>query len=759
MVQLDLDLTLKLSGSGRVGRLNRDVIATAKFCRSIIEVLLHHLDLSGIPDKNFLDMINRVHSWHKHSKTAFVKFAKYATAWPMAKFLHNELPEKPIGFNCNPLIFSGHMYQLLKTRLTGGGHLSSSGFHIGVNIKNLSLWQSYLQGVKRGCAPVSNEYIDEAYSKHSNIIGKEPREQFSKYNFDKFDFQLLFSSYVYRFLKRFKCPTPQLLEATTSSALQIKRHEGGAREYIRSVIKYGLDSTLENNLTYIKSQKTIDNDELLQMYDSINDIGSLYGVTKPSLKSVISIAKNEQTDVQVIAISEPLKVRMITKGAPFRYWISRFFQKSMWDYLQNFPCFRLTGRKLETYMLNDIVHNANKIGFKFDSFVSGDYSAATDNLDINYTKICFEAFLSKTNYSQDLSDILRSVLYEQKLCYPDGSVIQQLNGQLMGSTLSFPILCLVNMVCYHLSLEEFLQKKVDLMDLPVLVNGDDILFPSCEGLYKIWLKKITNVGFLLSLGKNYIHPNVLTVNSECYTYDYKNNTFRKIQFLNCGLLTGQSKKGGSVSDRTLQPIYSIYNELIEKSPNPLRSHKRFLHYYKDAIKLQSCDGKHTYNLFIDQNLGGLGFKNPAIEDKINFTNFQRKLAAKCEIDLKQNIASRNLKFNRWKVVRQIDIPTKLVKKFTQNISLKLKTQPRNIKDKDYVNSTIDPGHLALSRFGDSDKLDESQIKIVLPKIDIRKFSGINTKIVGIKSRSRLLNWPFELVITDNKQTEFYDISL
>jgi hypothetical protein len=634
MVNIDFDLTFKVSKSGHVGKMDRAVIATAQFCRSVIEVLLNHLDISGIPNKCFFDFVNKVHSWHKVTNTSFVKFAKFATAWPMAKFLKNDLPETPENFSGNPLIFSGPLYQLLRTRLSGGGHVSPSGVHVGVNLKNLSLWQSYLQGIKRGCAPVSSSYIDEAYLKHSSIIGKEPREQFNKYSLDKFDFQLVFSSYVNRFLKRFKCPTPCLMDASTASAYNIKRHEGGAREYIRQVIKHNLDGNYFQNSAVLNKISTVSNEDFLGMFNLVNEISEVSGVYKPSFKVALGVAKQETDSVQVIAISEPLKVRMITKGAPFRYWISRFFQKSMWGYLQNFPCFQLTGKKLQIYMLQDIVLKAKKLGLNFTSFVSGDYSAATDNLDINYTKFCFEGFLSKCDYSDDLSNILRSVLYEQTLEYPDGRKVKQLNGQLMGSTLSFPILCMVNLICFHISLEEFLGKKINIHDLPVLVNGDDILFPSCEGLYKIWMRNIANVGFLLSLGKNYVHASVLTVNSECYRYDYNSNEFTYVKYLNCGLLTGQSKKGGGVSDRTLQPLYSIYNELIEKTPNPIRCHKRFLYYYKEAVRKQTTAGTYHFNLFIDQNLGGLGCKNPFYSDLCVFTHFQRMLAAKSEISIK-----------------------------------------------------------------------------------------------------------------------------
>jgi hypothetical protein len=37
----------------------------------------------------------------------FVKFAKFITAWPMARYLQQDLPETPVGFNDHPLLFNG----------------------------------------------------------------------------------------------------------------------------------------------------------------------------------------------------------------------------------------------------------------------------------------------------------------------------------------------------------------------------------------------------------------------------------------------------------------------------------------------------------------------------------------------------------------------------------------------------------------------------------------------------------------------------
>ena len=131
--------------------------------------------------------------------------------------------------------------------------------------------------------------------------------------------------------------------------------------------------------------------------------------------------------------------------------------------------------------------------------MSGDYSAATDNLKIDYTKCAFEAFLDVIGKDSDESEILRQVLYEHEVHYGPQMIkfneelrkldpsltsldpFKQQNGQLMGSVLSFPILNVCNFVAYWISLERYMGVTYkDPWKLPVLTNGDDILFRTNE---------------------------------------------------------------------------------------------------------------------------------------------------------------------------------------------------------------------------------------------------------------------------------------
>lgn len=162
--------------------------------------------------------------------------------------------------------------------------------------------------------------------------------------------------------------------------------------------------------------------------------------------------------------------------------------------------------------------------------------------------------------------------------------------------------------------------KIPLKNLPVLINGDDILFRSNTELYDIWFRNITEVGFQLSLGKNYIDSSCLTVNSEMFIYDKHKESFEKLKYLNTGLLVGQSKT--SKGDDT--PIWDIYNKVVHTSANPMRTHNRFLFHNEKKIRKFTSNGQ--YNLFLPREYGGLGFIAPE-GLKYKITSFQSRFAA------------------------------------------------------------------------------------------------------------------------------------
>jgi len=191
-----------------------------------------------------------------------------------------------------------------------------------------------------------------------------------------------------------------------------------------------------------------------------------------------------------------------------------------------------------------------------DQWFSVDYSAATDGLSWEYSGSIFQRVIGGLPLEDQM--MAMKVLGPHSLHYPvPGSPGrreyrgEQRNGQLMGSILSFPILCLANLGVYLLATNSYQQGWTDEERLNhVLVNGDDMVY-SCHPDYWDVHKSIAGkVGLEMSVGKAYIHPVYANINSTSVHYDLrvpfeenfgKANTPYQIDYLNSGLFYGQRK--------------------------------------------------------------------------------------------------------------------------------------------------------------------------------------------------------------------------
>nr|WEU70948.1 MAG: RNA-dependent RNA polymerase [Hangzhou narna-like virus 2] len=557
----------------------------------------------------------------------FIKTLKYYTAYPLAFFLRNDLPEAPYNFNCKyPFVGNNAIRQWWKHRLMSSSHRD----------RNLRLFWSLLQGVKRACEFADEAFIQESMEKHSRALTREhPWDDILQMKYqEEFD----------EFFKDFRADMNQEYEISTSSSFEYTRSEGGARAYLLDEVN-GVNEWSSNEVSKFNwsvARRCI-------VRSNLRYANYLYGMyeTKPGVvKELRGCLQPEESDLRslvaavpgamVQAILEPLKVRLITKGPAANYFFAKRYQKSLFKYLQRFPQFELTGDPLrEDHIYRMIEREKNVNHFDFTHFVSGDYSAATDNLGIHYTKTgMFASLYSLQNLrhnvlSSEDKKILQGVLFEHIIQYPERygvPTVVQSNGQLMGSPLSFPFLCACNLIAYKLSMEEFIGEKISFRDLPCLVNGDDILFRTNPDHYEVWKRHVDAIGFTLSVGKNYIHEKVLTINSTMFVY-HNGNTLRKIDYCNFGLLSGTSKLGGSrgeVREKALDLADAYVRSVCGATNKPLAMSKFIARNKEDLSKVTH---RGRFNLFVPRAVGGLGF--PTF-DGLNFhvTRFQALLAKK-----------------------------------------------------------------------------------------------------------------------------------
>lgn len=573
--------------------------------RGYLEVLMDHgVDLGIDTPKSVLTFFVHTCQW---SSADFVKYTKYCLAAPTAAFLRNDLPPRPEG--CGSYIpFTGCLRRYLRLRIHSGSP------------KSAKLMFSILQ-IKRACNPVPESFVAKTLRDHADILSSQPdvipveiQERF----IDKF-------KNFWQGVRGSKIPRAGS-EASTNASYEFSRGKGGQRMAVQLGAVDSSEFLVHESLPYRLLLRTSD---LLSMKETrpgvVQEDRGVWVDGSSTLDEAFVLASRGPLPVKVCPVIEPLKVRVITKGSALPYYQATRLQKLMLQHLRKFEQFRALVGPLDT---TDIINLKLKSYPGFDKWVSGDYSSATDLINMTLTKLCFEVFLEHIeDINPRLAAIGRRVLYEQELHYDyrgeKESVklkVLQTMGQLMGSVLSFPILCVINFTCKWLADEEYFGRKLRVTEVQALINGDDIGFKSNDAHYQIWQKYITYAGFKLSIGKNYLHDRYFTINSMLF------DTVREcsIPFFNVGLLTGQSKLTGRNEARTL-PSWDWFNACIGDASSPIRATQRFLHYHAPWIKRITMDG--LLNLFISKSFGGCGFLAPT-GYKWSTTKFQRAVAYK-----------------------------------------------------------------------------------------------------------------------------------
>ena len=287
------------------------------------------------------------------------------------------------------------------------------------------------------------------------------------------------------------------------------------------------------------------------------------------------------------SLAEPCKIRTISKGQDHLYSALSIIQKMMFDGLSRFKQF-LCWRPVDSCILSSVLHDPLTGEF----FVSGDYKAATNNINPELTRFTMNLIARATDMPDDLVDLCHKALTDHEVCFGgpfsyDGSrkgwrmpgfcSAEQKWGQLMGSPISFPILCLINFAAISVAIHEpvyVLGRRVctiprSVRDERIIVNGDDCVFVANERERLRWERCTAACGLELSVGKTYYSPEWLIINSTMYTLrinkpipcvsslqcvdsvaDDHRCRFNPIGFLNLSLMFGLKRAGSDDYDPT-----------------------------------------------------------------------------------------------------------------------------------------------------------------------------------------------------------------
>jgi hypothetical protein len=156
-----------------------------------------------------------------------------------------------------------------------------------------------------------------------------------------------------------------------------------------------------------------------------------------------------------------------------------------------------------------------RAGFRFGGgdLVSGDYASATDGLSIEVAQAILEtAFSSSIMIPENVKRF--ALLALRPVLGWDLDEVSVSTGQMMGSYLSFPLLCLQNYLAFRWSL----RGTKEAWKVPVLINGDDILFQK-SGHFDKWCASIQSVGLTVERTKTSVENDWGTINSTLLEWD------------------------------------------------------------------------------------------------------------------------------------------------------------------------------------------------------------------------------------------------
>jgi hypothetical protein len=266
-------------------------------------------------------------------------------------------------------------------------------------------------------------------------------------------------------------------------------------------------------------------------------------------------------DVQIVAIAEPGKFRILSKGDSYLYAALQPIQGRMLSAWKRQRVSTMRGQDL-----TDKVNEINSLVPEFRNFVSGDYKSSTDYIKRAATLAAVAPLrFTKGGDLAEISFQPGRLLYGNKKQEP----VMFAEGQLMGHPLSFPLLCVINLAVYLHTVEQYCDLKGSSNDFrsrlrkAVIVNGDDILFKGDREFFDMFFENASDVGFRKSVGKNYFCPNFCQINSQ--TFVRKNDRFVRTGYLNLKFLTIESLKGGK-SEATPTELGRDISEMVRICP-------------------------------------------------------------------------------------------------------------------------------------------------------------------------------------------------
>jgi hypothetical protein len=347
----------------------------------------------------------------------------------------------------------------------------------------------------------------------------------------------------------------------------------------------------------------------------------------------------KEFECRFVHIFEPGKIRNIS--------VSDGFVATALQPLQGFMLSAWKSTQWSTMLLDDLEPRIRDMDVLVDEpyWCSGDYEAATDLLYKDATLSC----LNSLSW-HPLHELAWTSIATGRMCYPDEATLKFFNkkkefigerlpmyeGQLMGHTLSFPMLCVINLsvlkesISVWIQLSDNLDEKMSrarrgkLIYENALVNGDDILFKGDRLLIDTFKKVASSVGFKTSQGKNYVSPDTCLINSQVYLR--RNGKMVRQGYLNLRLVKGNNIKArvaGGEKPVTPEMIGKDLSKMARICPWTACS-------IPAAFRRWDSDWKTSWfkpNWYLPVHLGGYGVDLRFAPKDLQISRAQRFIAA------------------------------------------------------------------------------------------------------------------------------------
>lgn len=338
-----------------------------------------------------------------------------------------------------------------------------------------------------------------------------------------------------------------------------------------------------------------------------------------TLRGEESEPRSVASEVGVIAIPEPGKFRIISKGNGWLYSALQPLQGVLLENWKSRPEGTMTSPDLTDKVRR--INDATK-SFKDFQWESVDYKAATDTLKSAMTRAVLGPLNHLPGWELGMMSVKPGVLI-----YPDGRRVLQEEGQLMGHPLSFTCLCTINLAVWRLSVKQWVAQDSaargemgKILQGSVIVNGDDLLARMSPELSEIFWRNAKSAGFKRSVGKSYRSPDTCQINSQ--VFKVMEDKVVRVGYLNLRLITGANIKNGDSAALPTQ-VGRELSSMIKFCPWAARSvNAAFRRWGSDFFARN-----FTPNWYLPVHLGGFGMDARMAPDSWRVTRPQRVMAA------------------------------------------------------------------------------------------------------------------------------------